>query len=417
MHDSALTQIPSAAGLELMGGGREYTIRNSVRLIAATLGNLASVASLVLYSVGVFISRLQQDFGWSRTDTALSATLFTIVIFVGTPLIGRLADRVDPGRLAALSLFFAGICLIIIPQHIHTIGGLWAMYFGVAVIGLGTSPVVVNAPIAANFSRGRGFAIGVAIAGQGMGAFVAPRLASVMIERAGWTAGYAVLGAVALGVAPILWFGLGTKPHEGTRMGRTTESPGVSFKTAFHLPVFWMLSLISILAGLGMSGTVAHLVPFLHDQTMSALEAAKLASLLGLSSVTGRLVTGYTLDRIQGPLPGLPFLAVGAIGLALLISYGVPVATVAVLMLGFTVGSEFDMVAYFTSRYFGLRAYSGIFGWQYGMTAFGASIAPAVLGILHDHLGNYTLGFALSSSCLGIAAILCPLLGRYRYAP
>lgn len=89
----------------------------------------------------------------------------------------------------------------------------------------------------------------------------------------------------------------------------------------------------------------------------------------------------------------------------------------AFLMLGFTVGAEFDLVAYYTSRFFGLRAYSAIFGWQYGMVAFGAAFAPALLGILRDHSGTYGLGFALSSSCLGIAALLCPLLGKYRYAP
>ena len=418
MHDTAaMTDVSRADDLQV--NDREYRIGNISKLFAATLGNLASVSSLMLYSVGVFISRLQQDLGWSRTDTALSATLFTIVIFLGTPFVGRLADRVEPARLAAVSLFSAGICLIFVPPHIHTVGALWAMYFGVAVIGLGTSPVVVNSPVVANFSCARGFAIGVAIAGQGMGAFVAPRLASLMMERSGWIAGYAGLGIVALIVAPILWFGLGSPRRQvKTDSGESlVHASGDTLRTAFRLPVFWMLSLISILAGLGMSGTVAHLVPFLHDHNLSTLEAAKLASLLGLSNVAGRLVTGYTLDRVQGPLPGLPFLGIGAIALIVLISFGVPGATLAILMLGFTVGAEFDLVAYFTSRYFGLRAYSAIFGWQYGMVAFGAAFAPALLGILRDHLGNYIPGFALSSICLGIAATLCPFLGKYRYAP
>ena len=419
MNDSAITDASRDGRVAVLKAHREYRLGTIVRLTAAALGNLANASSLMLYSVGVFISTLQQDLGWSRTDTAVAATLFTIVIFLGTPFVGRLADRVDPARLAAVSLFSVGLCLIVIPGHIHTVGALWAMYVGVAVIGLGTSPVVVNSPVAANFSSARGLAIGVAIAGQGLGAFVAPRLASLMIERSGWVAGYEVLGAVALIVSPILWFGLGNPRHRIPTEGIATAANAVgdTLQAAFRLPVFWKLSSVSILAGLGMSGAVAHLIPFLHDQHLTTLEAAKLASLLGVSNVVGRLVTGYTLDRTPGPLPGLPFLGIGAIALIILNTFGVSGATLAVLMLGFTVGAEFDLVAYYTSRFFGLRAYSAIFGWQYGMVAFGAAFAPALLGILRDHLGTYGLGFALSSSCLGIAALLCPLLGKYRYAP
>lgn len=166
-----------------------------------------------------------------------------------------------------------------------------------------------------------------------------------------------------------------------------------------------------------MSGAVAHLVPFLRDHSFSASEAAGLASLLGLSNIVGRFVTGFTLDRVDGPFPGLPFVGIGAIGLLLLVYLGAPVAAIAVLLMGFTVGSEFDLLAYFTSRYFGLRAYATVFGWNYAMVALGAALAPALLGILRDHQGNYVLGFTLSSACLALAALLCPFLGRYRYAP
>jgi MFS family permease len=417
MNDAAV--VTATPGSGLADGARGSSVRKGVILSAAVLGNLASMPTLLLYTVGIFISRLQQDFGWSRTDTALSATWFTLVLFVGTPLIGRVADRVDPARLAALSLLAAGSGLVILPRLIHGIGALWAFYVVLAVIGLGTSPVVVNKPVVATFSSRRGLAIGVALAGQGIGAFVAPRLAAAVIERGGWQLGYASLGVVAIVLAPIIWFGLASRPSNAVALRSTPilERAGMSFGAAFRSPVFWLLSAISILAGLGMSGAVAHLVPFLRDHSLSAPEAASLASLLGLSNIVGRFVTGFTLDRVDGPFPGLPFVGIGAIGLLLLVYLGAPAAAIAVLLLGFTVGSEFDLLAYFTSRYFGLRAYATVFGWNYAMVAFGAALAPALLGILRDHQGNYVLGFTLSSACLALAALLCPFLGRYRYAP
>jgi len=417
MNDASVATATPGSGLADVARGS--AVRKGVILSAAVLGNLASMPTLLLYTVGIFISRLQQDFGWSRTDTALSATWFTLVLFVGTPLIGRVADRVDPARLAASSLLAAGSGLVILPRLIHGIGALWAFYVVLAVIGLGTSPVVVNKPVVATFSSRRGLAIGVALAGQGIGAFVAPRLAAAVIERGGWQLGYASLGVVAIVLAPIIWFGLRSRPSNAVALRSTLipEHAGMSFRAAFRSPVFWLLSAISILAGLGMSGAVAHLVPFLRDHSLSAPEAASLASLLGLSNIVGRFVTGFTLDRVDGPFPGLPFVGIGAIGLLLLVYFGAPVAAIAVLLLGFTVGSEFDLLAYFTSRYFGLRAYATVFGWNYAMVAFGAALAPALLGFLRDHQGNYVLGFTLSSACLALAALLCPFLGRYRYAP
>jgi MFS family permease len=85
--------------------------------------------------------------------------------------------------------------------------------------------------------------------------------------------------------------------------------------------------------------------------------------------------------------------------------------------LGFAVGSEFDVLAYFVSRYFGLRVHATVFGWTYGMVALGAAIGPVVVGALRDHQGDYVMGFTLSGACLAVAALLCPLLGRYRYVP
>jgi MFS family permease len=149
---------------------------------------------------------------------------------------------------------------------------------------------------------------------------------------------------------------------------------------------------------------------------MTAPAAAAVASLLGLAAIVGRIVTGLTLDWINRSLPGLLFLCIGALGVMLLALFGVRFSVVAVLLIGFVVGAEIDLMAYFVSRYFGLRAHAAIFGWNYGMVALGSSIAPLVVGAVRDHRGNYVLGLSLCAASLAIAGILCALLGRYQYA-
>jgi MFS family permease len=149
---------------------------------------------------------------------------------------------------------------------------------------------------------------------------------------------------------------------------------------------------------------------------MSAAAAAELASLIGLAAIVGRIVTGLTLDWIDRSLPGLLFLCIGGLGVMLLALFGVRFSVVAVLLIGFVVGSEIDLMAYFVSRYFGLRAHAAIFGWNYGMVALGSSIAPLVVGMLRDQRGNYVLGLTMCAASLAIAGFFCAVLGRYRYA-
>jgi predicted MFS family arabinose efflux permease len=390
----------------------------SMVVIGSLVGNMFCANTTLTATMGIFIIALGHDYGWSRAATSLSWTSFSGVAFLGTALIGRAADRVDPGRLAAISMLAFGIALLCVPYVVHSVTSLWITYFVVAVIALGTSPVVMSKPVAAAYSRKRGFAIGVALTGVGFGNFVLPLLTTALIGWGGWKWGYFGLGCCAIVVAPLLWLTLkrGSPPVQLSAARTGPQYPGLSFKEAFQTNTFWLLSAVAVFGGFGMAGPAAHLVPVLRDQAMTAPAAAAVASLLGLAAIVGRIVTGLTLDWINRSLPGLLFLCIGALGVMLLALFGVRFSVVAVLLIGFVVGAEIDLMAYFVSRYFGLRAHAAIFGWNYGMVALGSSIAPLVVGAVRDHRGNYVLGLSLCAASLAIAGILCALLGRYKYA-
>jgi predicted MFS family arabinose efflux permease len=390
----------------------------SMVVIGSLVGNMFCVNTTLTATMGIFIIALGHDYGWSRAATSLSWTSFSSVAFLGTALIGRAADRFDPGRLAAVSMLAFGMALLCVPYVVHSVTSLWITYFVLAVIALGTSPVVMSKPVAAAYSRKRGFAIGVALTGVGFGNFVLPLLTTALIGLGGWKWGYFGLGGCAIVVAPILWFTLtrGSRPAQLSAAPIGSQYPGLSFKEAFQTHTFWLLSAAAVFGGFGMAGPAAHLVPVLRDQAMSAPAAAAVASLIGLAAIVGRIVTGLTLDWIDRSLPGLLFLCIGALGVMLLALYGVRFSVVAVLLIGFVVGAEIDLMAYFVSRYFGLRAHAAIFGWNYGMVALGSSIAPLVVGAVRDHRGNYVLGLTLCAASLVVAGVFCALLGRYKYA-
>lgn len=409
--------IASAPASNDRVSSRRYTLTRARIVIGALIGNVAGTSTVLTYTMGIFISSFYKDFGWSRADTSLSMTWFTVVIFLGAPLIGRLADRISPGRVAAISMLAFGMVLLYVPHFLVSVGSLWFAYLALGVAGLGTLPVVVNRPVVAAFGKSRALAIAVALAGVGAGGFLAPRFVSVLIERGGWPLGFTGLGWACMAIAPIIWVTLGERPiRRGDRAadGARLQS-GLSFREASRLPNFWLLCAIALCGGLGVSGPATHLIPYLRDHGMSLSDAGSLASFIGVSSIAGRLITGFVLDRTEGPSSGAPLLLVGAVGSTLLVLLGVKFAVAAAILLGFAIGSEIDLLAYFTSRYFGLRAHASVFGAAYAMVALGAAVGPVAMGALRDHQGDYALGFWCSSAALVAAGLLCALLGPYPY--
>jgi MFS family permease len=403
---------PSVPG----SGGRVETRRQLHTVIVAMLGITACVNTMLAATMGVFISAFHEVFGWSRADTSLAWTAYTIVVFLSTAMIGTVADRLDPGRLASMSMLAFGAALLLVPYTVHSVAALWVSYVVMAVVGAGTSPVVLTKPVIVAFTQNRGIAIGVALTGAGVGSFVLPLFANALIGLGSWKYAYLGLGGFAILVAPIIWHFLRRRSVASSLFTKSaTEYPGATFREAIHSRVFWLLSAIALLGGFGMSVPAAHLIPFLRDQAVSASGAAFLASLLGLASILGRILTGITLDRVDRPLPGVLFFNVGALGVVLLVLCGAKWAAVAACLVGIVIGSEMDLLAYFASRYFGLRAHATVFGWNYGMVALGSATGPLVVGALRDRLGDYSVGLSLAAGGLAAAGFLCPLLGRYRY--
>jgi MFS family permease len=72
------------------------------------------------------------------------------------------------------------------------------------------------------------------------------------------------------------------------------------------------------------------------------------------------------------------------------------------------IGAEFDVMAFFTSRYFGPRNFGQIYGYNYSAFKVGAATGPLIMGIAFDMVGNYD---DILWSMSGIAFIACVLVG------
>jgi MFS family permease len=119
------------------------------------------------------------------------------------------------------------------------------------------------------------------------------------------------------------------------------------------------------------------------------------------------LVTGWLMDRFFAPRVALAFLIAPIVGITLL-SLGASGATalVAALLVGLAVGAEVDVLAYLTSRYFGARHFSAVYGTFYGIYTLSGGLGPLFTARLVDTGEGYPVALAVHAALLAVAALL-----------
>jgi hypothetical protein len=85
-------------------------------------------------------------------------------------------------------------------------------------------------------------------------------------------------------------------------------------------------------------------------------------------------------------------------------------------LLGFAIGAEIEIAAYFVVRYFGVASFGVIYGALLGVYSTASAIGPLSMALGFRHFGGYdVLGIGLAA-CLIVAIIQIATLGKYRYA-
>lgn len=110
-------------------------------VFVAAVGMTTGIASVNLWSFGVFVKPLSAEFGWTVSDITTALLIGTLVTVVSSPFIGRLVDRLGARRVALASIVSLGLLLV---SLYWLTPNLWHFYlvFGlVPLLGAGTSSV------------------------------------------------------------------------------------------------------------------------------------------------------------------------------------------------------------------------------------------------------------------------------------
>jgi predicted MFS family arabinose efflux permease len=293
-------------------------------VVVSATGLAVSVGTVVVYSFAVFLKPLSQEFGWTRSQVSLAISLMNVMVTVGSPGAGRLADRLGSRTVilpSIVSLAAVLASLFFLTPHLPM---LYLLYALVGLVGLGATPLTYSRAVATWFDRRRGLALGLTTSGIGVGAFVMPSLAQWIISEAGWRWAYAALGLLVLLIPlPLVWLFL---REAGTSSDRPRDGEGAApapgpqqvRAEAVRTRVFWQMLALFFLISACINGTVAHLSALLTDRGLSVQAAALAVSSFGGAAFAGRIVTGYLVDRFFAPRVIAVFFGGAALALVLL---------------------------------------------------------------------------------------------------
>ena len=380
-------------------------------LLTSLVGIAVGAASLLFYSIGVFFEPFQREFGWNRGQISGALIYLTLGFVISGPIVGWLIDRHGARIVALASIPMLVLTMIGLHDLNNSLPVFYALFFAAGSFGGGTTPVVYTRVVNGNFTASRGLALGIVLAGTGIAALVLPPLLASQIGSLGWRSGFVVLAVIAVIAWPLVFFGF--HGVEGAERSKKQNVEGVDRAQAVRSRIFWTISVGFIAVATAISGMVVHMVPLLRDTGLALSRAAAIASLIGVGVILGRVLIGWTIDRVFAPyIAGLVFL-VTASGCVLLNLGGAQTAPVAAFVIGFALGAEIDLIAYLTARYFGMRNYGFLYGLIYSMFSIGAAAGPAIVGSLFDAHGNYRVALWIMAACLAFGALAMATLPRF----
>jgi MFS family permease len=396
----------------------------------AALGVACSFSVLVISLTPIFGGPVGAELGWTKSQILYGSSVAAIGALLSAPFIGALTDRIGVRRMLVASFLMEALIVASFKFMDSHILGYVLRYLALVVFCMGTTQVVFSRLVSSWFNRRLGLALGITLAGVGMGGAVWSPTAQWLIDHYGWRDAYlCIAGFIAFVTVPLLALLVQETPAarglavDGGNVSGNAQADANAARTGMTLwqtagtPRYWLLLSAFFLVGLSLQSIAFHLVPLIKSRGASAQYAASLQGFLWIAAVVGRISSGWFIDRafaprvaqayLLGPILGIAALATGVTGFSVF---------VAVMLVGLALGGESDVIAYLVRRYFGLRYYSRIYGTFFAAYGAAAAFGPQATQWAVEHVaGGYTVVLkVLLALVLGAIVMLffCPRYER-----
>lgn len=365
-----------------------------------------------VFVLGIFLSPIADEFGWSRTLIAGAVSVGAVASMVLSPIIGWAVDRYGAGIILTVSMVILGVAVISLA---------WATVPLFFYLGFATGRIIFHVPVQIGsgavvsrwFIRKRGRAIGVLYLSGAIGGIVCIQIASIALSNWGIGAAWIALGVTVLGVAVLPSAllivdrpedvglepdGLTSGPPESiTVYLQPTEDPleiDWTLREAMGTKSLWIM--VGVVGTLFMTqaGVSVHIGAFYQDRGLGITAVASAITINGIVSGIGSLVWGAIIERapVQRVMVVLMVLSAASTFLLFTVhSLAAAFAVSSVIGVVAAGGNVIPPVAY--ASYFGRRSIGSIRGIGETGVQVGQTIGPLLSGLAFDINGSYKVAF------------------------
>ncbi|PHS27332.1 MAG: MFS transporter [Robiginitomaculum sp.] len=390
-------------------------------VFASTIGTAIGITSTIVAILGLVLVPIADEFNLPRSSISLVFFILAICSALIYPVIGHLADKYGPRIVIIVGhlLFVASLFAVSLARNI---GEFYTAFVFIGLSGSVLGPILFTKIIAGWFDRYRGFFLGIISGvGYGIGSTLMPIFAVFVLSGHTWRTTYQAIAILVLVIGfPAIFLLLRNPPDplpEKTymRLKGVAEIPGLTLGGALKTRAFWMVMLAIAISSGCMLAVFTHTVPILMDRGLPVIEATSVLSIFALFTVFGQIGTGFLLDHFRRPNLIAPFFFIPVIGLPLLMSASsTPLLLLSGALMGLGMGTEFGLLPFCLSRYFGLKAYGKISGLVYGIIALTNGFFPVLMDVGFDLRGSYVSAINIVVGVMVIGTLLIALLPDFK---
>ena len=335
-------------------------------------------------------------------------------------LAGWLCDRIGPRK-----LIFAGLALLAVGNFMYSrVDSLQDIYvisalFGLVLVLCG---LMINVYLVSSwFTRKRGLAIGLVLAGTSLGNAAFPKLNSWLLQSTDWQQVFTWIAWVPLLIIPLLFIFLkdspsiaGASKDPQPASGELPKLSGYTLKAALLSRNFWIVAIIAMCTFYGILAMSGHTYLFFRREGYSEALAASAVSILFFGGLVGKIASGYLAESFGRKRVLLIGLLMMLTGIGSMVSAMLTGSSFLVwgglILFGFGWGGIYTLIQVLAADLFGMLALGKILGAINVLDTFGGAMGPVVTGVMVDRTEGYLQPFFVITVLLLLATIAAMFL-------
>lgn len=357
-----------------------------------------------IFSFGVFMPIYVDYFNASQSAVSWAGSLSSfLMVFLGL-LIGAFDDRYGNNNMIFVSAILTALGYFLASYSTE----LWHLYLTQGVIvGLGYSAGNVSAVsiVGQWFKVHRALAVGIAVAGAGLGQFTMSLVLNSIINQFGWR------GALQI-VALINLIGL-TLCGCIIRRRLPTSHHLIIINNCFdflHNKRFMLLACSQLVYQLGMFVPYSYIPIYAESKGISKSNAVLILSLSGVSNALGRIFIGELADLFgRIPMLILSMVSAGIVTICWLSCDTFNSLLAFGIVYGFCGGGTISLLPSIAVDILGMKKVSQVVGLLYTICSPGSLLSTPIAGFVYDAYGSYDPMIILTA-CFMFAAALIVIL-------